>query len=70
MICISVHHGLPSTLNPSSLSATIFSPLKVTEMRWAIEVFFADSKRLLGLSECSAQDFASQIAHISLVMIR
>lgn len=43
---------------------------EIYSMRWAIEVFFADSKRLLGLSECSAQDFASQIAHISLVMIR
>ena len=39
-------------------------------MRWAIEVFFSDGKRLLGLAECSALDFSSQIAHISLVMIR
>lgn len=39
-------------------------------MRWAIEVFFADSKRLLNLAECSARDFSSQIAHVSLVMIR
>ncbi|MFR9592754.1 MAG: transposase [Rikenellaceae bacterium] len=43
---------------------------EIYSMRWAIEVFFSDSKRLLGLAECSAQDFASQISHISLVMIR
>lgn len=43
---------------------------EIYAMRWAIEVFFADSKRLLGLADCSARDFSSQIAHISLVMIR
>lgn len=39
-------------------------------MRWVIEVFFADSKRLLGLADCSARDYTSQLAHVSLVMIR
>lgn len=43
---------------------------EIYSMRWAIEVFFADSKRLLGLADCSARDFTSQIAHVSLVMIR
>jgi len=43
---------------------------EIYAMRWAIEVLFADSKRLLGLADCSARDFSSQIAHISLVMIR
>lgn len=43
---------------------------EIYAMRWAIEVFFADSKRLLNLAECSARDFSSQIAHVSLVMIR
>lgn len=43
---------------------------EIYAMRWSIEVFFADSKRLLGLADCSARDFSSQIAHISLVMIR
>lgn len=43
---------------------------EIYAMRWAIEVFFADSKRLLGLASCSARDFSSQIAHLSLVMIR
>ena len=43
---------------------------EIYSMRWAIEVFFSDSKRLLDLSGCSARDFSSQIAHVSLVMIR
>lgn len=43
---------------------------EIYAMRWAIEVFFADSKRLLGLADCSARDFTSQLAHVSLVMIR
>lgn len=43
---------------------------EIYSMRWAIEVFFSDSKRLLDLAGCSARDFSSQIAHISLVMIR
>lgn len=43
---------------------------EIYSMRWAIEVFFSDSKRLPDLAGCSARDFSSQIAHISLVMIR
>ena len=43
---------------------------EIYAMRWAIEVFFADSKRLLGLADCSARDFTAQLAHDSLVMIR
>ena len=39
-------------------------------MRWGIEVFFSDSKRLLGLADCSSRDFSAHIAHVSLVMIR
>ena len=29
-----------------------------------------DSKRILGLSDCSSRDFSAHIAHVSLVMIR
>ena len=43
---------------------------EIYSMRWSIEVFFADSKRILGLADCSARDFSAQIAHVSLVMIR
>lgn len=43
---------------------------EIYSMRWSIEVFFSDSKRLLGLADCSARDFSSQISHVSLVIIR
>lgn len=39
-------------------------------MRWSIEVFFSDGRRHLDLAGCSARDFTSQTAHVSLVMIR
>ena len=32
--------------------------------------FFSDAKRLLDLAGCSARDFSSQIAHVSMVVIR
>lgn len=43
---------------------------EIYAMRWAVEVFFADAKRTLALADCSARDFASQLAHVSLVMVR
>ena len=43
---------------------------EIYSMRWSIEVFFSDSKRLLGLADCSSRDFSDHIAHVSLVMIR
>ena len=43
---------------------------EIYAMRWAIEVFFADGKRILSLADCSARDFSSQIIHVSPVMIR
>lgn len=43
---------------------------EIYAMRWSIEVFFSDSKRLLGLADCSARDLSSQIAHVSMVMLR
>ena len=43
---------------------------EIYAMRWSIEVFFSDGKRLLGLADCSSRDFSAHIAHVSLVMIR
>ena len=42
----------------------------IHSMRWSIEVFFSDSKRLLVLTDCSSRNFSAHIAHVSLVMIR
>ena len=43
---------------------------EIYSMRWSIEVFFSDSKRMLGLADCSSRDFSAHLAHVSLVMIR
>ena len=43
---------------------------EIYAMRWSIEVFFSDSKRLLGLADCSSRDFSAHITHVSQVMIR
>ena len=43
---------------------------EIYAMRWSIEVFFSDSKRLLGLADCSSRNFSAHIAHVSLVIIR
>lgn len=43
---------------------------EIYAMRWSIEVFFSDSKRMPGLADCSSRDFSAHIAHVSLVMIR
>ena len=54
----------------TDLSLNFMRACEIYAMRWSIEVFFSDSKRLLGLAGCSSRDFSAHIAHVSLVMIR
>lgn len=54
----------------TDLSLDFMRAYEIYAMRWSIEVFFSDSKRILGLSDCSSRDFSAHIAHVSLVMIR
>ena len=54
----------------TDLSLRFMRAYEIYSMRWSIEVFFSDSKRLLGLADCSSCDFSAHIAHVSLVMIR
>lgn len=54
----------------TNLKLDFMQAYEIYSMRWAIEVFFSDAKRLLGLAGCSARDLSSQIAHVSLVMTR
>ena len=54
----------------TDLSLDFVRAYEVYAMRWSIEVFFSDSKRVLGLADCSSRDFSAHIAHVSLVMIR
>lgn len=54
----------------TDLGLDFLKAYEIYSMRWSIEVFFSDSKRHLDLAGCSARDFTSQIAHVSLVMVR
>ena len=54
----------------TDLSLDFMRAYEIYAMRWSIEVVFSDSKRILGLADCSSRDFSAHIAHVSLVMIR
>ena len=51
-------------------SAPTSAPLRIAVFSINPFVFFSDAKRILGLADCSARDFSSQIAHVSLVIVR
>lgn len=54
----------------TNLKLDFMEAYRIYAMRWAIEVFFSDAKRILGLADCSARDFTAQITHVSLVALR
>lgn len=59
-------HGLLTTDTDLSFERAY----KIYSTRWAIEVYFKESKQLLGLGKCESRDFDAQIAHTSLCMMR
>lgn len=44
--------------------------IEIYQTRWTIEVFFKESKQLLGLGKCQSNDFDAQIADSTITMIR
>jgi len=44
--------------------------IRIYQIRWSIEVFFKESKQLLGLGKCQSNDFDAQIADTAMVMIQ
>ena len=62
--------GTWKVLLTTDLSLRFMRAYEIYSMRWSIVVFFSDSKRLLGLADCSSRDFSAHIAHVSLVIIR
>lgn len=44
--------------------------IEIYQIRWTIEVFFKESKQLLGLGKCQSNDFDAQIADITITMIQ
>ena len=44
--------------------------IQIYQIRWTIEVFFKESKQLLGLGRCQSNDFDAQIADTTITMLQ
>jgi hypothetical protein len=44
--------------------------IEIYQTRWTIEVFFGETKQLLGLGKCQSNDFDAQIADTTMTMIQ
>ena len=51
-------------------SLSFIKMIEIYQIRWAIEVFFKESKQLFGLGKCQSNDFDAQIADITVTMIQ
>ncbi len=58
------------TLLNTELSSNFNKTVEVYQIRWSIEVFFKESKQLLGLGKSQSTDFDTQIADATIVMIQ
>lgn len=59
-----------SGLISTDLKISFFDAYRIYSQRWCIEVIFKEMKGLLGFGKCQARNFASQIAHSTLVMLQ
>jgi hypothetical protein len=53
----------------TKMDMTYIEAIETYAIRWNIEIGFKESKSILGLGKCQANDFDCQIAHISSVFI-
>jgi len=44
--------------------------IEIYQIRWSVEVFFKETKQLLGLGKCQSNDFDAQIADTTITMIQ
>ena len=54
----------------TDIKLMFFDAYRIYSQRWAIEVIFKEMKGYLGFGKCQARNFASQIAHSSMVMLQ
>lgn len=54
----------------SDRSLKFTDAFEIYAIRWTIEVFFKDSKQLLGLGKCQSNDFDAQIAAATICMMQ
>jgi len=62
--------GKWKTILSTNTNLSFQAMLKIYAIRWTIEVFFKESKQLLGLGKEQANDFDAQIAAVTLVMMQ
>lgn len=54
----------------TNTSLSFIKMIEIYQIRWTIEVFFKESKQLLGLGKCQSKDFDAQIADLTITMIQ
>lgn len=54
----------------TNTSLSFIKMMEIYQIRWTIEVFFRESKQLLGLGKCQSKDFDAQIADLTITMIQ
>lgn len=62
--------GLWNGLITTDTALDFFEAYRLYSQRWALEVVFKESKCLLGLGKCQANNFASQIAATSITALQ
>lgn len=58
------------TIISTDLKLSFNETVEVYQIRWSIEVFFKESKQMLGLGKSQGNDFDAQIADTTIVMIQ
>ena len=62
--------GKWKVLISTDLSSTFNKTLEIYQIRWTIEVFFKDTKQMLGLGKGQGNDFDSHIADTTITMVQ
>ena len=52
------------------MNLSFIKMIEIYQIRWSVEVFFKESKQLLGLGRCQSNDFDAQIADATITMIQ
>lgn len=63
-------NGKWKVLLTTDRSLSFIRMIEIYQTRWTIEVFFKESKQLLGLGNCQSNDFDAHITDITIAMIQ
>ena len=63
-------NGKWKVLLTTDCSLSFIRLVEIYQTRWAIEVFFKESKQLLGLGNCQSNDFDAHLADITITLIQ